>query len=223
MDKLIQKDIIQIIKEEIAIGFKEPMEIFDVVLDTFNEISLDEDWVSKTIDEQYTINIEDSKTWHHPTDFEKLRNVFNELIEKGIVALHNAGYTRNDCLSECHSVIQELDFFEEHIKGFCYYSTQDIKRIIHIKNPLFIGFQALNENESLSIEIGNIIVEELKKQDFEVLWNGNLASRIEVINFDWKKIPDKTDYDYKNVIHRLNHYKKSQKPKKKSLWKFWKL
>lgn len=223
MDANLKKDILQIIEEEIAIGFKKPLDILEVVIDTYNEVTIDEVWVENKIEKLYQQKLQQSEEWQHPTDFEKLEAVFDCLLENGIIALHNAGYTRNDCVAECEAVMQELDLFKTGSIGYCYYSTQDIKRIIHLQNPLFIGFQSVTNTEKESLAVAKIIIEELKKYNFDVVWDENSTSRIKISNFDWKKIPQKNDYNYKNVLNHLKHHKKEQKAQKKPGWKFWKL
>lgn len=151
-----------------------------------NEIS--EQWVRETIEREYIKNLEESKTWQHPTDTEKLRMIFDTLCKEKIIALHNAGYTQSDAIYDAQDVWKDLEDHGVKPIGYCYYHGQDMERAIETET-LCIGFYGEKEkNDKEAILIGNKVMSAFSDAGFVVEWNGTASKRIEIINFKWQNI-----------------------------------
>ena len=151
-----------------------------------SEIS--EEWLRETFERAYKRHEDESKTWQHPTDTEKLRLVFDKLCKEKIVALHNAGYTQSDAIYDVQDVWKDLEDEGAKPIGYCYYHGQDLERVIET-GTLCIGFYGEKEkNDKEAILIGNKVAAALKDAGFAIDWNGSASKRIEVLDFKWQNI-----------------------------------
>lgn len=173
-------------------GFESLDDIIDGVVEAVedegweNEIS--EEWIRDTFTKAYAKHENESKVWQHPTDTDKLHDVFDKLYQEKIVALHNAGYTQSDAIYDVQDVWQDLE--DEGIKpvGYCYYHGQDLERVIE-SGTLSIGFYGEKEkNDKEAIVIGHKIVNLLKEKGFSVSWDGSASKRIEIKDFNWQNV-----------------------------------
>jgi len=181
----------------------------DIISDTLESIEdegwekeISEEWVRETIASTYEKHQQKSKTWEHPTDTDKLHAAFDQLCRNKIVALHNAGYEKSDAIYDVQEIWQDLE--DEGIKpiGYCYYHGQDLESVIET-GDLTIGFYGEKENnDKEAITIGNKVVEVLRKQGFDVSWDGTASKRITIENFNWQNVfttdedvEDKWGYD----------------------------
>jgi hypothetical protein len=152
------------------------------------ESEISEEWIRETFEREYKKNEDESKTWQHPTDTEKLRVVFDTLCKEKIVALHNAGYTQSDAIYDVQDVWTDME--DEGIKsiGYCYYHGQDLERVIET-GTLSIGFYGEKEkNDKEAILIGNKVAAALKEAGFTIDWNGSASKRIEIKDFNWQNV-----------------------------------
>ena len=192
----------------------------------YDEDDFDENWLKREIEIRLKKHQTESLNWEKPTDFERLVKTFDELIKEKIVSLHRAGYTRQDGESDCSEIIDELKAIGINAKGYCFYHTQDLERAIGEEKMLFIGFDSYNREDELAKEVAKKIVEVLKKNEFNVKWNGSLDTRIEILDINWKKAVDNVDYNYGRVFEIMEKYNKQNKMEaktnnKKPFWKFW--
>lgn len=178
-------------------GFESLDDIIDDTLEAVEEegweSEIPEEWVRETLSREYAKKEEESKLWLHPTDTEKLHEVFDKLCKNRIVALHNAGYTQSDAIYDVQDVWKDLE--GEGVKpiGYCYYHGQDLERVI-TSGTLCLGFYGEKEkNDKEAILIGHKIVEAFEAAGFAVEWNGAASKRIEIKDFKWQNVF--TSYD----------------------------
>lgn len=147
-----------------------------------------EDWIRENVTKEFNKHLESSKSWNHPTDTEKLHRVFDKLCKEKIVALHNAGYTKQDATYDVMDTWQDIEDEGVTPIGYCYYHGQDLERVIEDGN-LMLGFYGATEgNDKEAIIIGNKIVTALKEAGFDVIWNNTASKRIEIPNFNWQNV-----------------------------------
>lgn len=218
----IKKEAIEQLEKDILFGFESEEEIFEGICDLFYDEELDENWLKKEINERFEKHQRLSLTWEKPTDFDKLVKTFDQLNKEKIVALHNAGFTKQDGRDDCLEVIDELKAIGIQAKGYCFYHSQDIERVLINKN-LFIGFDSYNQDDELAKQVAEKIVEVLKTNGFIVKWNRSIETRIEIQNVVWQKAYDTIEYNYDRVFRILENTKKPNLNlnKKKPFWKFW--
>ena len=182
--------------------------ISEEIEDNEFEDEISEEWAFEKIDIEWEALIAESKGWENPTDTEKLINVFDDLCDANIIALHNAGYTTDE--GEEAVVEVEMELRKKKIKsdGYCFYHQQDLLRAIDKENPsLYLAFQKINnEDDNVSVEVGKKIVDVLKKHGFEVKWNEKATTKILIPNFKWQLIYNEDNrelLDYEEVVKRM--------------------
>lgn len=219
MTDKIKNEAIEQLELDIRCGFENESELFESISEMFiEEDDFDENWFKKIISEKFTEHLAQSRTWNHPTDFERLAKTFDALIKEKIVCHHNAGFTKSDAEDDCMDTIEQLAELGINANGFCYYHSQDLGHAIDPKlKNLYLGFDSPNQNDAEALVVANTIVEKLKQNGFEVNWPGTVNKRIEILNIDWKKIPDDQDWGGERVINILSNLKHDKKP----FWKFW--
>lgn len=120
-------------------------------------------------------------------NFLKLESAFNSLTKQGIIALHYAGYTQSDGFEDCNETASELYKKGERVIGCCFYTEQDLGHILHDdSNLLYLSFGNYFEKPT-AVEVGQIIVNELKAAGFCIQWDGTAETKIAIINFKWDK------------------------------------
>jgi ethanolamine utilization protein EutQ (cupin superfamily) len=178
--------------------------IIEQVEDEEMQDEISEKWIREMIKQKFSELRASSKSWPKPTDTERLAVAFNNLCKRKIVALHNAGYTTSDGEDEVIEVERELRSHGIVSDGYCFYHEQDLERAIDPDDrSLWIAYQKVNnEDENVTLEVGRIVAEELRKQGFTVNWNDDVNEKIEVQNIRWQKLYDEDDfrYDHSNVI-----------------------
>jgi len=120
-------------------------------------------------------------------NFLKLESVFKSLMKRGIVALHYAGYTQSDGFADCNEMAEWLDEKGENIVGCCFYTAQDLERILYNDSAmLYLSFGNYFEKPT-AIEVGQIIADELVEIGFCVEWDKTAETKIAIKNFKWDK------------------------------------
>jgi len=219
MTEEIKQEALDQIELDVKFGFENEEQLFDSIRDMFyQEEDFDEDWLRQTISDKFQQHQSESVNWKHPTDFERLAEVFDELIREKIVCLHNAGYTKSDGEGDCLQTIERLDELGIKSTGFCYYHSQDLGRAVdpEIQN-LYLRFDSPTRDDSEALIVANKIVDKMKKNGFDVAWTGTVDQSIEVKNFIWQKVPDDQAWGEERVIQILTNKHSNKKP----FWKFW--
>jgi hypothetical protein len=181
-------------------GFHDMEEISENIQDMFYDEELDEKWIEKEISKQYKAQKLIQKKWDKETDFDRLCKVFDKLNASGIIALHNAGYTRQDGESDTLEIYKELK--RKNIEGYCFYHTQDMDRVIEGEN-LFLAFGDFKNDDKLGIEIGKSIVAALQEEKFNTIWDESIETRIEVNNITWQKRFENDNCSTERVMFKL--------------------
>lgn len=223
MNQNIKEEAIEQLEKDILFGFENAEDLFESISEMFYDTEdFDEEWLKKEILIRIEKHYAESVNWEKPTDFDRLVKAFDQLNKDKIVSLHRAGYTRQDGESDCLEIIDELKTLGITAKGYCYYHTQDLERAIGEEKTLFIGFDSYNQDEKLTIEIANKIIDVLTKNGFNPKWNGSLDTRIQISDINWKKTVDNIDFNYDRIFKIMESLNKPKSViSKKPFWKFW--
>jgi hypothetical protein len=206
-----QKYIYDSIFNMVRMGFDSKEDILEMsieqVQDEGFEDEISEDWVEKVVISEFEKLELESKSWKSPTDVERLVKAFDELCGLKIIALHNAGYSTSDGEYDVCDI--EIKLREKGLEsdGYCFYHGQDLERAVNpLDRNLMIAFQKVdNEEDSVTLKIGKIVVEVLQKNGFEINWDETVKQKIEIINVNWQKLYDKnnSDFDHERVIYLM--------------------
>jgi len=202
MDSL-KTEIADEIKAFIKSGFFDKEETFENIHDMFYNETLDKAWVKQEIKKQYEQQLAEQATWQKETDFDRIAWVFDKLNSSGIIALHNAGYTRQDGEGDTEQIHEDLKAKGIKTRGYCFYHTQDMERAIKGDN-LFLAFGDFEGNGKLGEDIGREIVAALHEKGFKTDWNGSIEKRIEVVGLKWQKRFGNDNCSNERAIKLLN-------------------
>ena len=122
-------------------------------------------------------------------NFNKLDTVFNSLANENIVAIHNCGYDIEEGVQDAFELFVHLRNNSFKPEGFCFYTFEDIEEAITDKK-LKITFGDFENNENKALEIGKIVSNYLKSEDFSVNWDETINNQIEILSFNWDKSYD---------------------------------
>jgi hypothetical protein len=197
---------LELIQQEVKFGFNQAEDILEVVWTAGfeDEDDLDEEWLKHIITFYYSKHQKQSADWKRPSDVDKLAEVFDELNQDNIIALHKAGYTKQDGYSDVNEVVNLLKVQDIIPEGYCFYHTQDLERAISPSSKsLFLAFDDICQNNEKAILIGRKIVNKLQQKGFSVEWNETIEQRIEIKNMNWQKVPDNQAWGIARAIENL--------------------
>lgn len=131
----------------------------------------------------------------HGINFKRLKKVFDSLNKNKIIAIHNAGYTKQDGIYDAKEASKKIHACGVIPLGFCFYHQQDIERAMDdsIKS-LYLCFDSINEDDDEAAAVGEKIVNLLLEEGFTVSWNHTIEQRIQINDFKWDKAYDNIDY-----------------------------
>lgn len=218
MTQELKDEVLEHITSEVMFGFNNKAKIFDRIMDAFyDEGGIDEDWLKQEIEKAYTRRQQESKSWVRPTDFDKLAAVFDNLCKQNIIALHRAGYTKQDGYDDCKEVNKILKAKGITAEGYCFYNEQDMGGAIDegVRN-MYLAYDSVDGNNDSAKTVACTILNELKKQGLNVAWNGDVNKRIEIQNIIWQKVPDEQEWGMQRAINMMSPNKNA-----KAWWKFW--
>jgi len=94
------------IKTWVWSGFYNPDEV-DSMIDDIVEDDADETMLRAAVAPEFDRKIAEEESWPDTTDCDLLDQAFAELNPRGIIALHNAGLTMSDGISDVSEVLHE--------------------------------------------------------------------------------------------------------------------
>ena len=124
------------------------------------------------------------KSWPEVTDCDRLDDAFEELNSSGIIALQDAGTTISDGISDVSEIWHRRG--KKGVRGYCFYHGQDLERAIH-GDGLTIAFGDMNDDQKEKAAIGVVVSEVLKRHGFEVEWNGDPETRLDLPTINWQR------------------------------------
>lgn len=153
---------------------------------------LEDQFIEEEIDfSKFDISLNDFSN----TNFSRLENAFNSLASEDIVAIHNCGYDIEEGVGDAFELQVHLLNNKFNPKGFCFYTFEDIEDAIFDKK-LNITFGDFENNQDKALEIGKIVFEYLKNQNFSINWDGTVNNQIEIDPFIWdKSYDDEKEYE----------------------------
>lgn len=187
----IESDVLDRVKLMVELGFESEPEIVDVSGYIFE----DEpgcpamSWIGRATRERLNDHLQSQNQWQRPTDVERLDGVFDRLRALGILALHYAGETQQQCIQ---TVMTQTAFARARgapVRGCLFYSTQDAERAVQ-GGLLLLGFGALPAERRPSTPadnaaVGEEVADALRSAGFRVEWDGTSSGRLGV-DLTWR-------------------------------------
>lgn len=198
----LQEEVIEIIEKELIFGFLEEDELLEEVLETFLDEDVDPTWIGEQVNILYAKKLEEIDEWDEDEiyDFDRLADAFDELSEQKIISLHRAGYSDEDGIEEVTEAFKELVTRGIRPRGYVFYQSEQLENVLSDEPHLTLTFGASNNSMVQIREIGNLIVETLKRYELEVSWDGKPGSSIVIEDIFWQKEPDDEDWGIERSV-----------------------
>jgi hypothetical protein len=200
----MNEELIEELTHEISVlinsGFYDSNEVLEIIEEQFIDEELSLRYVNEIISAKYDEKIDKEEKWIKPTDFDKLKSSFEKISKANIIAIHNAGYTIDEGVSDAVEVFQYLKSKNISPEGFCFYHFQDIERAIE-SELLSIAFGDFEGIEEKSLEIGKKVANILTDDGFTVNWDEDIDIRIEINPFKWEKSFDDEEYEMEGAFN----------------------
>ena len=184
-----QKSLRDRVHELVWGGFDELQEVHETAQDYLNPrtwTQSDRDLITAEVDRQFSEKIAAETTWPKVTDWDRLDAAFTQIESRKIVALHNAGNTQSDAISDAGQIWHERGAETSGLRGYIFYHGQDVDRVV-TNGQLHIGYGAFatdgNVGYALAIEVCAI----LSAAGFAVTTPPDAGTRILITGMDWKK------------------------------------
>ena len=175
--------ILNAIKDWVWSGFYSPDEV-DEMIDDILEDDADEAMLRSAVAPEFDKKAAAEASWPATTDCDRLDQAFEELNSRGVIALHNAGYTMSDGTSDVSEVLHERG--RKGIKGYCFYHGQDVEGAVAGRG-LVIAFGDLDDDKAKKTLVGRLVSDVLQEFGFAVEWNGDPETRLNIPALDWKR------------------------------------
>lgn len=186
MPDSVREEIAEHIQYYINSGFYDREETKESIRAGFYEETIDEAWLHRQVEKEYTRRLREQAGWPAETSFDRLAKAFDRLNASGIIALHNAGNTKQDATGDAEDIYEELKAKGITVKGYCYYHAQDMERAMD-GQPLFVGFGDFDNDDNSALETGKKVVKALEAYGFNINWDKSVETRIEILNIKWQK------------------------------------
>ena len=179
----VRQHILQLLKVG-TIPYDELVEaVLDFFVDEHDEEPLTE-CANRLVPLLYDTFVEEQSMWPKETDCDRLDKAFAVLENEGIVARQDFTCCQTCGHSEIWDEITEATKTKK-VLGYTFYHHQDLEWIVEIGECL-LAFGATSENENDALRVGEIICKTLRKEGFNVQWDGSLNTRILIKDIDWK-------------------------------------
>jgi len=175
--------ILDAIKVHVWSGFYDADDVHQMI-DDILEDDADEAMLRAVVQPEFEKKVNAESTWPAETDCDRLDRVFDNLNNKGIIALQNAGYTMSDGLDDVGEVLHQRG--RDNVIGYCFYHGQDLERAVH-GGGIMLAFGDLDDDDTKKLQIAEIVKATVEEHGFSVEWNGDPGTRINVPSIDWKR------------------------------------
>jgi len=185
---MLNAEVLEEISTLVRSGVYDKDDLLTIFLEEMYEPGeLDEDAVATAIDNAQQELESEKEQWPAVTDCDRLGWAFRAINGRGIIALHNAGYTQSDGYEDCCEALSRCEH-KDDVMGYCFYHGQDLERAVR-GGGLNLAFGPTNpeDEQTQGPHVGNIIREELERVGLKVVWDGTFATRIHIPSLVWQK------------------------------------
>ncbi|WHQ70876.1 DUF6891 domain-containing protein [Methylorubrum extorquens] len=162
-------------------GFETEASTLESILDEYlNPDEIDPEdrrWVEAEVVRAFARKRADEATWPLETDFDRLAIAFDTLDASGIIALHDAGYTRSDGISDAAEIYHQRRERGRASRGFVFYHGQDVEAVV-CDHGLYLAFGAFDDRDATMAAIAAEIVAAVEAQGLRTHWEGDVGTRI---------------------------------------------
>lgn len=169
-------------------GFETPASTLEAILEEYlrpEEIGDDDRrWIEAEVARAFAAKRDAEATWPAETDVDRLASAFAALDAAGIVALHCAGNTRSDGISDAAEVYHARRDEGGDARGFVFYHGQDVEAVL-ADHGLYLAFGSFDDRDETAAGIAAEIVAAVEAQGLRTRWDGDVGRRILVHPIRW--------------------------------------
>lgn len=180
---------LQVVAPLVQGGFEDADGVFDAALTHLGVAELsqrDAQWLKAEIAAQFGEKKRVEASWPERTDWDKIAFIFARLDATGIIALHNAGMTQSDGLSDVGEERYRRSENASDITGFVFYTQQDVERVL-TDGTLYLAFGRIDNSPVDPMRIAQRIVDAFNAAGFKAKMPADTRERIVVSGISWKK------------------------------------
>ena len=177
-----QKSISTRIHELVWGGFDPRAELLETAHDYENPRTWtadDDAWVTDEVDRQLAGKFAAEATWPKVTDWDRLDAAFKQIEARKILALHNAGNTQSDAMSDASEIWHGRGAKNSDLRGYIFYHGQDVDSVV-ATGQLHIGYGAFDDDKKTSHQMAVEVCGILTAAGFNVVVPPNAGTRIRV-------------------------------------------
>jgi hypothetical protein len=185
LTKMTETDeyILESVRKSVWSGFYSPDEV-DRMIDDILEADADEEMVRGAVAPEFAKKARAEQGWPAVTDCDRLDTAFTASDSRGVLCLHNAGYTMSDGHAEAGELLSQRR--ERPYFGYAFYHGQDVERALD-GGGLMLAFDHVDGDVPDKAKVGAVLKEELERAGFVLEWDGTSEQRINIPKFDWKR------------------------------------
>lgn len=154
------------------------------MIDDILEDDADEEMLRAAVAPEFAKKRQAENQWPKVTDCDRLDSAFRALDKRGILGLHNAGYTMSEGHTDAFEMLARQP--KGRYFGYCFYHGQDVDRAVDGAG-LMLAFDHVEGDVPDKLRVGVTVREELEKVGFSLDWDGTVKRRIDIPSFDWKR------------------------------------
>lgn len=194
----LDRDIRELITRRVEIGFESYDDIMQAVVDIYSDTYPGENletFAEQSIREVLQAHYARQQGWIELTDCDRLNLVFEELNQRGVVARQDFACCNTCGFAEIWDEIEVVGRNGKVLTGFAFYHQQSTE-YAYDYGRLGIGYgSTIVGDETLTRDIGKVLVEVLKLHGFTPEWTGDPAKQVILKQLNWKRrrpveIPD---------------------------------
>ncbi|SKB02767.1 hypothetical protein SAMN02745166_03681 [Prosthecobacter debontii] len=179
----VNDDILDAIRVRVWSGFYDEAEVQELI-DEVLEDGADEVRLRAAVAPEFSRKAEAEGTWPETTDCDRLDAVFQRLAQRGVLGLHNAGYTMSDGHEDANDQLAKEP--SGRYFGYCFYHGQDLERAVRGEG-LMLAFDHVEGDVPEKIKVAQVIRDELESAGFVLSWDGTSNKRIHIPKFHWQR------------------------------------
>jgi hypothetical protein len=180
-------DAREFIRHYVWAGEHAPDEVFIIVdEEIFDCDEKHHAWLRAAIKMEFQKKRKAEKTWPKVTDFDRLDQLFQSLRGEGILAEHDAGFTKQDGWDTVLDLYKEEGGKRSGITGLCFYTTQDMEGAME-GSGLWLAYGHISGDGRKGGAVGRRVREACEDAGFTVEWDGSVKTRLLLKNFRWQR------------------------------------
>lgn len=174
------------IRRYLGYGFYQPEEIARIVGEDILSGAIVREELDRILKEEIETRRQEEELWPEVTDCDRLDRVFDSLNAIGILAIHNAGLTPSEGITEVSEQYHYRGGELSDITGYCFYHRQDMEHVLEY-GKITLAFGDIHGTEEVGVEVGRQISDALEKAGFDVQWSGSIRETLVIRNFQWQR------------------------------------